>query len=35
MLLNNAFKRLNINQTTDKNFVKEAYRKLSIANLNN
>ena len=35
MLLNNAFLRLNINQTADKNIVKEAYRKLSIANLNN
>ena len=35
MLLNNAFLRLNINQTVDKNIVKEAYRKLSISNLNN
>tara|TARA_Y100000389_G_scaffold22182_1_gene19016 strand:+ start:4520 stop:5389 length:870 start_codon:yes stop_codon:yes gene_type:complete len=35
MLLNNAFLRLNINQTADKNIVKEAYRKLSISNLNN
>ena len=35
MLLNNAFLRLDINQTTDKNIIKEAYRKLSLTHLNN
>jgi len=35
MLLNNAFTRLNINQTTDKNIIKDAYRKLSLTYLNN